>query len=146
MSSEKSKEKKESKRDEYIKTLENLGITTKGLSDDELLFKVVSELNKSNSLLAEKEATDSLSKYDKYVLGVKHRIKNKDLILRLMKIGVPSFYLHLFEDEDMNLSSDKQLWRIINDSGINPFKNKLDLFRVKEDFKPVRKKMRGFDD
>lgn len=144
MSTDTSKAKKESKREEYIKTLEDLGIATKGLSDDELLFKVVSELNKTNSLLAAKEADESLSQYDKYVIGIKHRIKNKELILRIMKLGVPSYYLHLFEDDDIDLT-DKQLWRIVNDSGINPFKNKLDLFKVKENFNPTRLKMRGFD-
>lgn len=143
MSAEKSK--KEAKREECIRMLTDLGVETKGLSDDDLIFKVVTELNKTNSLLAKQQSEKEISNLDKYVLGIKHKIKDSEFILRLMNLNIPSYYLHLFRDEDKELTN-KELWAIVNHSGINPFKNRIDLFETRLKFEPTKPKRRFNDE
>lgn len=137
--------KKDSKKETYIKQLEELGISAKGLSEEELLSKVITELNKTNSQLAASRATTEMSKLDKYVLGISHKIKNKELVLRIMNLGIPSFYLHLFYDEDAE-KSDAEIWHIVNKSGINPFRETKDLFTQNKNFSPTKVKTRRIED
>ncbi len=47
------------------------------------------------------------------------RVTNNDFLMRLYNLNVPHFYLHLFKDDDADLSNT-EIWRIINKSGINP--------------------------
>jgi len=131
-------------KEALLKTVQNLGISTDGLSDQELLKKVVDELNKSSDKLAEKMAISEVDFIKKYVSGVEHNIKNQELLSRLRMMSVPSFYLHLFRDEDMILE-DSELWSIINESGINPYGNVQDLFRKNKTFmgKGSKKRKRG---
>lgn len=131
--------KKESKREDNIAKLKELGIDTKGLSDDELLFKAVTELNKINSRLATTIATAEMEDYKKYSQSIDHKIKDKDLIIRLMKLNVPNFYLHLFRDEDKE-KTDKDLWLIVSKSRINPFSTPQDIFKQRDTFNPVKPK------
>jgi len=115
-------EAKKLQRDSYIKTLEDLGVETKGLTDEQLLFKVVSELNKTNSKLISATADKEIKSVGRYTVGVTHKIEDKEFILRLFNLNVPNFYLHLFEDKDA-LLEDKEIWGRINKSKINPFKS-----------------------
>jgi hypothetical protein len=136
--------KKESKRDEYVAKLKEMGIEVKGLSDEDLLGKVTAELNKVNSRLASTIATSEMEDYKKYSSPVEHKIKDKDLIIRLMKLNVPNFYLHLFLDKD-KAKSDKELWKIVNESKINPFTNVKEIFAIQRKFEPKKIKMRRED-
>lgn len=133
--------KKESKRDECVAQLKEMGIETKGLSEEELLLKVTGELNKVNSRLAATIATSEIEDYKKYSSPVEHKIKDKDLIIRLMKLNIPNFYLHLFIDKD-GAKSDKELWKIVNESKINPFTDVKEIFRIQKKFEPKKMKMR----
>lgn len=118
----KEKEAKKLRRDSYIKTLEDLGVETKGLSDEDLLFKVVSELNKTNSKLASAQAEKEIKGISRYTVGITHKLKNEEFIARLFNLNVPNFYLHLFDDEEKDIS-DADVWKKIKESKINPFKS-----------------------
>jgi len=116
------KDAKSKDREKFLKQAEELGIKTEGLTDEQLLFKVISELNKSTSQLAATLSSKDTKSVGNYISGIQTKIKDQDFLIRLMNMSVPSFYLHLFEDEDEK-RSDKDIWGIINKSGINPITN-----------------------
>jgi hypothetical protein len=60
----------------------------------------------------------------------KMKLEDKDMIARLFNLNVPSMYLHLFKDDDSNMT-DRELWKVVNKSGIDPLKEKADLFKMK---------------
>lgn len=126
-------------KEALLKTVEGLGISTEGLSESELLKKVVGEFTKANNQLAAALSDSEEDLLNKYVNGIEHNIKSKELLKRLFYMSVPSFYLHLFRDEDMVLT-DSELWAIVNDSGINPFNSVQDLFNPQKSFLPKGKK------
>jgi hypothetical protein len=128
-------------KEALIKTVEKLGISAEGLSDADLLKKVVEEFSKTNDKLVGKLADAEESSIKKYSSEIEHNIKDQELIIRLMQMGVPNFYLHLFRDEDLVLS-DREIWSIVNESGINPYVNVQDLFKVQKHFKAAAKKKR----
>ena len=125
-------------KEALIKTVEKLGIAAEGLSDADLLKKVVEELSKTNDKLVGKLVDTEELALKKYAGGIEHNIKDQDLLIRLMKLNVPNFYLHLFRDEDMVLE-DKELWAIINDSGINPYVDVQSLFKVEKHLQAAAK-------
>jgi hypothetical protein len=57
-------------------------------------------------------------------------ITNKEFIARLFNLNVPSYYLHVFKDDDMELN-DRDLWKIVNKSGIDPVKEVSQLTKMK---------------
>lgn len=109
-------------RESYIKTLQDLGIATDNLSDEELLFKVIAEFNNTNKKLVNATAEKELTGIKKYTIGVEHKIEDEKFIARLFNLSVPNFYLHLFTDKDVDLV-DADIWARINKSNINPFKS-----------------------
>jgi hypothetical protein len=70
--------------------------------------------------------------------GKETKVTDKEFIMRLFKMNVPPFYLFLFKDADKDLK-DKEIWRIINKSGINPFNELSALTKMKRS--PVRPKV-----
>ena len=119
-------------RESYIKTLQDLGIATDNLSDEELLFKVIAEFNNTNKKLVNATAEKELTGIKKYTIGVEHKIEDEKFIARLFNLSVPNFYLHLFTDKDVDLV-DADIWARINKSNINPFKSIKDI--VESQFK-----------
>lgn len=109
-------------RESYIKTLQDLGIATDNLSDEELLFKVIAEFNNTNKKLVNATAEKELTGIKKYTIGIEHKIEDEKFIARLFNLSVPNFYLHLFTDKDVDLT-DADIWTRINKSNINPFKS-----------------------
>lgn len=128
-------------KEALIKTVEGFGISTEGLTTEELLAKVVEQFQKTNNQLAAEMATKEENSLAKYDIGFEHNIKNTDLLNRLMNMSVPPYYLHLFRDADMELTV-KELWEIINHSGINPFTNVQDLFKPNANIGPAINKVR----
>lgn len=135
MTSEKKDIKKQS-REDFLKQAEDLGIETKGLTDEQLLFKVITELNKANSQIATVMAKNDEKSVKKYLSGIQTDIKDEEFLIRLMNLNVPSFYLHLFKDDDMQ-KKDSEIWAIINKSGINPFSSIGDILGAVERNKPI---------
>lgn len=134
MTSEKKDTKKPS-REEFLKQAEELGIDVKGLSDEQLLFRVITELNKTSSQLAATMSRSDEKSVKKYMAGIKTEITDEEFLIRLMNLNVPSFYLHLFKDED-SAKKDSDIWKTINQSGINPFKSVSEMISASEKYKP----------
>lgn len=131
----------------------------------EFRYMAVSALESSGDMKADEYDDDTLLKeYNKYVLGMQKKVSNyeaiqetksinlylaqaensgnlkihdKEFIMRLFKLNVPSFYLHLFKDIDKDLK-DRQIWTVINKSGIGPVKENADLAKMRRS--PVKQK------
>jgi hypothetical protein len=127
------KDDKKINREELLKQAEGLGIDVKGLSDDQLLFKLVTELNKTTSELAATMARSDEKTLKKYVGGIKTELTDEEFLLRLMNLSIPSYYLHLFKNED-STKKDVELWTMINKSGINPFKSLKEIIKATQKY------------
>lgn len=134
MTVEKKDAKKPTKED-LVKQAEDLGIDVKGLTDEQIMFKLITELNKTTSQLAATMSRSDEKTLKKYVSGIKTEVKSEELLLRLMNMNIPSFYLHLFKDEDL-AKKDSDIWKIINESGINPFKSIAEIIKASDKYKP----------
>jgi hypothetical protein len=144
MSAEKTEKPRVSKEKEaLLKTIQSLGLKTDGLTEDQLFKKVVEELNKTNQRLVSEMSTDKQKSLNMFSGSVDHNITNSELLERLFDLNMPNFYLHLFRDDDMELSNE-ELWQIVNESGINPYVSVKDLFKQKKDVTAAKKAKRRF--
>lgn len=130
-----------------LKTLDKLGVATtdaegKELPYEILLTKVVTEFQKTNEQLTSALADSEADALNKYATAVDHHLKNHDFIKRLKNLNVPVFYLHLFRDDDIELE-DRDLWGIVNASGINPYNKFQDLYAERRSFKLNKSKKPG---
>jgi hypothetical protein len=129
------KDVKKSTREDSLKMAEELGIETKGLSDEQLLFKVITELNKANSQLATSLAENETRSLKKYISGIETKVKDEEFLTRMMNLNIPNFYLHIFSDDDAK-KTDKELWTMINKSGINPFSSIKEMLEASNFYAP----------
>ena len=139
--------------------------TKKSTLPKEFRFMAISSLENSGDMKADEYNDDELLKeYNKYVLGMQKKVNNyeashetksinlyiaqaensgnlkvhdKEFIMRLFKLNVPSFYLHLFKDADKDLG-DREIWAVINKSGISPVKENAELAKMRRS--PVKPK------
>lgn len=100
--------------------------------DDESILKTYNELavnfsQKSKKLEVSQETKD-LNQYASRNGDM--RLTDHDFIARLHKMNVPCIYLHLFKDSDADLT-DKQLWAIVNKSGLSPINEVAKLTKMK---------------
>jgi hypothetical protein len=111
-----------------VNFLENENVLNADALDDETILKMYNEIaikasKKVRSLEVNQETRDL------NVYATKNQratnLNDLDFIARLHKLNVPWIYLHLFKDAHKELS-DKQLWEIVNKSGISPFDTVLD--------------------
>lgn len=125
MSEEQSKTKKfvlpKEARLMMVNFLESQNIVDVDAMDDE---KILKEYNACTLKMQEKvnnyEMSAETKNINQYVSSNSNlRLADKEFIMRLFKLNIPSFYLHLFKDDDKVLD-DRELWRIVNKSGINP--------------------------
>lgn len=128
-------------------------------------FMAVSALESSGDMKADEYDDEVLLKeYNKYVLGMQTKVSNyeashetksinlyfaqaensgnlkirdKEFIMRLFKLNIPPFYLHLFKDADTDLT-DREVWAVINKSGISPVKENAELAKMRRS--PVKQK------
>ena len=129
-------EKKDSKkpnREEFLKQAQELGIDTKDLTDEQLLFKVITELNKTSSQLAASMSSNDTRTLKKYLSGIETNVTDEDFLFRMMNLNIPSYYLHLFNNDDA-AKKDKDLWAVVNKSGINPFSSLKELLDSNKSF------------
>lgn len=131
-------EKAKKQREEMLRQANELGINTEGLTDAELCFKVITEFNKANAQLATALATNETKGVREYAAGVSTQITDKDFLGRLMNLSVPNFYLHLFIDEDKK-KTDKEIWKVINESKINPFTTAENMVMSAKKYQAVRR-------
>lgn len=130
-----------------VKALESINDLDADSYDDEKILKKYNEyvigIEKKVSGYETSYETKSINAY----LGKAKqygdiRVENKEFLMRLYKMNIPYFYLHLFRDEHADIkegkSGDRELWKIINKSGINPFKEISQLTKMKRS--PIKPK------
>lgn len=71
------------------------------------------------------------------------RVEDKEFLARLFRLNIPPYYVHLFRKDHVELKDDakgnRELWRVINKSGISPVKEISQLAKMKRS--PVRPKI-----
>lgn len=93
------------------------------MDDEKILMTYNDETLKLNEKSKRHELTQETKGLNMYLnANIRMRLTNKEFIARLFKMSVPAIYLHLFKEDDMELN-DRDLWRIINKSGIDPVDN-----------------------
>lgn len=127
-------------RDMMVKFLEAQHIMDIDNQDDEEVLRLYNEhvlkmQQKVNNYEVSAE-TKSLNQYMRQNNEIK--ITDNDFIARLFKMNVPYIYLHLFKDAHAELT-DRELWNIVNKSGIDPIKDPADLTRMKRT--PIKPKV-----
>jgi hypothetical protein len=125
-----------------VKFLESKGRLDIGNSDDEEVSRLYNEavlnLDKSVKELEEKvislEVTDETKSINNYITmasrNESYRLTDKNFIMRLNKMSVPYFYLSIFKDSHSELT-EKDLWEMVNKSGINPINEVSKLTKMK---------------
>jgi hypothetical protein len=110
--------------------------------DDETILKTYNELAVNASQKVKRlEITQETKSLNMYMTSNDRiRTTNKEFIARLHQLNVPAMYLHLFKDDHADLT-DKQLWSIVNKSGINPVNELAKLTKMRRS--PVREKVMG---
>jgi hypothetical protein len=109
------------------------------LSDDELFKKYndhAMSMQKENTTLKMDSRTKRLNEY--LTNNEKMKITDKVFIDRLFSMNVPYFYLHLFDNDDIDLT-DAEIWSRINKSNINPVKEVQNLYKMKRS--PLKRKI-----
>lgn len=123
-----------------VSFLESEHVQNADAMEDEIILKTYNELainasKKARSLEVTQETKD-LNMYASANSNI--RLTDHKLIARLHKMNVPYIYLHLFKDSDADLT-DKQLWGIVNKSGLSPVNEVAKLTKMKRS--PVKEKV-----
>lgn len=122
-----------------VNFLESQNIDDADAMDDEKVLKIYNDCAvKAHDRANRYEITHETKSLNMYATqNDKIRLSNKELIARLFKMNVHAYYLHLFKDDDMHLS-DKELWAIVNRSGIDPVKEVAAITKMKRS--PIQQK------
>jgi hypothetical protein len=126
-----------------VNALENAGDLDIDGQDDEIILKKYNQyvlgIEKKVNNYETSQETKGINEYlGKAQQSGEIKVQNKEFIMRLFRLNIPSFYLHLFKDDHAEIS-DRELWKVINKSGISPIKEVSQLTKMRRS--PVKPKI-----
>ena len=114
------KPKAEVRNTEIENSLQDLGLDTKDMSNDEMIKTLIKKTVEMRDKVIEKQLDKEQQMIKGYAEGNDVVLTDQDFIYRLRMMNVSKRYLHLFRDHD-KVMKDLQIWKRIRHSGVTPF-------------------------
>lgn len=95
----------------HLKTqLDDAGINSDGLSDEEIVKSLSKLFNEEKEKRKNAEVTREVIDLNMYISGID---LNKELVERFYRMNIPKIFLKIFNDKDAELT-DRQVWEKIH--------------------------------